>query len=61
MRARRAKISDTPAIYGLIAHYAEEGLLLSRTEDEGGVWVTVEASAPHFPLAGGITHRALAS
>ena len=34
MRARRAKISEAPAIYGLIAHYVEEGLLLSRTEDE---------------------------
>lgn len=34
MRARRAKISDAPAIHDLIAHYAEQGLLLSRTEDE---------------------------
>src|ERR1700728_4591882 len=33
-RARRAKMSDAPAIYRLIAHYAEQGLLLSRTEDE---------------------------
>ncbi len=34
MRARHAKISDAPAIYGLIAHYAKRGLLLSRSEDE---------------------------
>jgi N-acetylglutamate synthase-like GNAT family acetyltransferase len=34
MRVRLAKISDAPGIYGLIAHYAEQGLLLSRTEDE---------------------------
>lgn len=34
MRARRAKLSDAPAIYGLIAHYAGQGLLLSRSEDE---------------------------
>jgi len=34
MRARRAKISDAPAIYALIADYAEQGLLLSRTEEE---------------------------
>jgi N-acetylglutamate synthase-like GNAT family acetyltransferase len=34
MRARRAKISDALAIHGLIAHYAERGLLLSRSEDE---------------------------
>ncbi|MGD0542827.1 MAG: GNAT family N-acetyltransferase [Candidatus Acidiferrales bacterium] len=34
MTARRARISDAPAIYRLIAHYAEQGLLLSRTEDE---------------------------
>jgi amino-acid N-acetyltransferase len=34
MRARRAKISDAPAIYRLIAHYAKRGLLLSRSEDE---------------------------
>jgi amino-acid N-acetyltransferase len=34
MRARRANISDAPAIYALIAHFAELGLLLPRTEDE---------------------------
>src|ERR1700722_14566732 len=34
MRARRAKLSDAPAIYGLIAHYAGHGLLLSRSEEE---------------------------
>jgi N-acetylglutamate synthase-like GNAT family acetyltransferase len=34
MRARRARISDAPAIFGLIAHYSEQGLLLARTEEE---------------------------
>ena len=34
MRARRARISDAPAIFGLIAHYSEQGLLLPRTEQE---------------------------
>ena len=34
MRARRAKLSDVPAIYGLIAHYSGQGLLLSRAEEE---------------------------
>ncbi|MGB8542850.1 MAG: GNAT family N-acetyltransferase [Candidatus Acidiferrales bacterium] len=34
MRARRAKMSDAPAIHALIAHYAEQGLLLPRAEDE---------------------------
>jgi amino-acid N-acetyltransferase len=34
MRGRCAKLSDAPAIYALIAHYAEQGLLLARTEDE---------------------------
>ena len=34
MRARRAKISDAGAIFGLIARYAEQGLLLPRTEQE---------------------------
>jgi N-acetylglutamate synthase-like GNAT family acetyltransferase len=34
MRARRAKLSDVSAIYGLIAHYSGHGLLLSRSEEE---------------------------
>ena len=34
MRARTARISDAAAMHGVIAHYAEEGLLLPRTEDE---------------------------
>jgi N-acetylglutamate synthase-like GNAT family acetyltransferase len=34
MRARRAKPTDAEAIYLLIAHYAGEGLLLPRAEDE---------------------------
>ena len=34
MRARRAKISDADAIFGLIARYAEQGLLLPRAEQE---------------------------
>lgn len=34
MIARRARISDARAINALIAHYAEQGLLLSRNEEE---------------------------
>jgi amino-acid N-acetyltransferase len=34
MRARRARASDAEAIYQLIAHYAEQGLLLPRTREE---------------------------
>jgi N-acetylglutamate synthase-like GNAT family acetyltransferase len=34
MKARRANISDAPAIYALIAHFAGAGLLLPRTEEE---------------------------
>ena len=34
MRPRLAKLSDSEAIYGLISHYAEQGLLLPRAEDE---------------------------
>ena len=34
MRARRARISDAPAIFGLIALYSEQGLLLARTQEE---------------------------
>lgn len=34
MKARQAKLADAPAIYALIAHYAEMGLLLPRAEDE---------------------------
>jgi len=34
MTARQAKITDAPAIYCLIAHYAALGLLLPRAEDE---------------------------
>ena len=34
MRARRAIISDAPAIYALIEHFAGLGLLLPRAEEE---------------------------
>jgi amino-acid N-acetyltransferase len=34
MRARRAKASDAPEIFGLIAHYAAQGFLLPRGEEE---------------------------
>jgi N-acetylglutamate synthase-like GNAT family acetyltransferase len=34
MRARQAKPPDAQAIYRLIAHYAGEGLLLPRAEEE---------------------------
>jgi N-acetylglutamate synthase-like GNAT family acetyltransferase len=34
MRARRARASDAEAIYQLIAHYADLGLLLPRSQEE---------------------------
>jgi N-acetylglutamate synthase-like GNAT family acetyltransferase len=34
MKARRANISEAPAIYALIAHFAGWGVLLPRTEEE---------------------------
>ncbi len=34
MIARHARISDAPAINALIAHYAEQGLLLARSAEE---------------------------
>ena len=34
MSARRARMSDARAIFGLIAHYSEQGLLLARAEEE---------------------------
>jgi N-acetylglutamate synthase-like GNAT family acetyltransferase len=34
MKAHRAIVSDAPAIYALIAHFAGLGLLLPRTEEE---------------------------
>jgi amino-acid N-acetyltransferase len=34
MKARRANVSDAPAIYALIAHFAPWGLLLPRAEEE---------------------------
>jgi len=34
MRARRARASDAAAIHELIAHYADQGILLPRTEAE---------------------------
>ncbi|HXN29660.1 MAG TPA: GNAT family N-acetyltransferase [Candidatus Acidoferrales bacterium] len=42
MRTRRAEISDVPAIYSLIAHYAAQGLLLPRAPEE------IRASIGHF-------------
>lgn len=33
MRTRRARPSDVPAIHALIAHYAAQGVLLPRTEE----------------------------
>ncbi|MGH9732906.1 MAG: GNAT family N-acetyltransferase [Candidatus Acidiferrales bacterium] len=33
MRARRARLTDAAAIHALIAHYAAEGILLPRTEE----------------------------
>ncbi|MFZ0883983.1 MAG: GNAT family N-acetyltransferase [Candidatus Acidiferrales bacterium] len=34
MKMRRATVGDAGAIHELVAHYAEEGLLLPRTEEE---------------------------
>jgi amino-acid N-acetyltransferase len=34
MKTRRAKSSDAPAIHALVAHYAAQGLLLPRAEEE---------------------------
>jgi N-acetylglutamate synthase-like GNAT family acetyltransferase len=34
MKTRRARITDAAAIHQLVAHYAAEGLLLPRTEQE---------------------------
>jgi amino-acid N-acetyltransferase len=34
MRARTARVADAIAVHRIIAHYAGEGLLLPRTEDE---------------------------
>jgi amino-acid N-acetyltransferase len=34
VRTRRARLADATAIHALVASYAAEGLLLSRTEDE---------------------------
>ena len=34
MKARAARLSDVSAIHRLVAHYANEGLLLPRTEEE---------------------------
>ena len=42
MRTRRAKISDAAAIHSLVAHYAAQGLLLPRTEEE------IRANIGHF-------------
>jgi N-acetylglutamate synthase-like GNAT family acetyltransferase len=42
MRTRRAKISDVAAIHSLVAHYAAQGLLLSREAEE------IRANIGHF-------------
>ena len=34
MRVRRARVADIPEIRALIAHYAGEGILLPRDEDD---------------------------
>ena len=34
MRARKARVSDAAAVHRLITHYAKQGLLLPRGEDE---------------------------
>jgi N-acetylglutamate synthase-like GNAT family acetyltransferase len=42
MSVRRARLSDAAAIYRLIGVYAQQGLLLARTEDE------IRANISHF-------------
>jgi amino-acid N-acetyltransferase len=42
MRTRRAKLSDALAIHALVAHYAAQGLLLSRAKEE------IRANIGHF-------------
>jgi N-acetylglutamate synthase-like GNAT family acetyltransferase len=42
MKARRARPSDAPAIFELIAGYAAQGLLLPRAEDE------IQRNISHF-------------
>lgn len=39
MKARLARPADAPAIYTLIAHYAAQGLLLPRSEEEISVHI----------------------
>jgi amino-acid N-acetyltransferase len=45
VRVRRARPADAAAIHALVADYAEQGLLLPRTEDE------IRAHADHFLVA----------
>jgi N-acetylglutamate synthase-like GNAT family acetyltransferase len=42
MRTRRARIADAPVIHSLVAHYAAQGLLLPRAEEE------IRANIGHF-------------
>ena len=42
MKARRGRIKDAGAIHQLVAHYAEQGLLLPRTEQE------IRSNISHF-------------
>jgi N-acetylglutamate synthase-like GNAT family acetyltransferase len=42
MKARRARLADVGAIHTLISHYASQGLLLPRAEDE------IRRHAGHF-------------
>jgi N-acetylglutamate synthase-like GNAT family acetyltransferase len=52
MRARRAKISDVPAIHSLVAQYAAQGLLLPRAAEE------IRAHIGHF-IVQEVGHRVI--
>ena len=47
MKSRRARAEDVPAIHRLIAHYADQGLLLPRSEEE------IRAHFDHFIVLAG--------
>jgi amino-acid N-acetyltransferase len=65
MRIRRARAADIPEIHALIAHYAGEGILLPRNEDDirrhlGGFLVLADRDAMVGCVALEIYHPALA-
>jgi N-acetylglutamate synthase-like GNAT family acetyltransferase len=65
MRVRRARVADIPEIRALIAHYAGEGILLPRDEDDirrqlDGFLVIVDRSGLAGCVSLEIYHPALA-